>query len=76
MTLYEFISLDINEQAEAVWEGKFLGIREDSMHKIFLYKLYDFFCEVYYSKKENKIVRLKPFRTEDLIEKYFSYQLN
>ena len=38
MTLYQFNTLDEMERAEAVWEGKQIGERQDNEHNILLYK--------------------------------------
>ncbi len=34
MTLYDFIALDEQEQAEAVWNGVFIADRQDQEHRI------------------------------------------
>jgi hypothetical protein len=34
MTLYEFNALDEMEQAEAIWDGVFIGDRKDDEHRI------------------------------------------
>jgi hypothetical protein len=48
MTLYQFNALNEIEQAEAVWDGVFVGDREDEEHRILLYQIDSFYVEVYY----------------------------
>lgn len=62
MTTTEFERLSINEQAEYVWSHQLLDIRMDLQHRILLYSLPDFYVEVDYHAKENRIVRIKAFR--------------
>lgn len=76
MTLYDFIQLSQKEKTGIVWEGKFLSTRKDREYTVVLYKVYDFFCEVYYERKNNSIIKLKPFRTKAMLQQFFSYQLN
>jgi hypothetical protein len=76
MTLYEFISLNDTDKANAVWEGRFIGLREHAGHSVLLYRVDNFFCEVYYSNEDNTISRIRPFKTRKLLEPYFSYRLN
>ena len=76
MTLYDFVQLNANEKASLVWEGTFLSCKEDKHQTVVLYKVYNFFCEVYYDNSDHSIIKLKPFRTKELLQKFFSYQLN
>jgi hypothetical protein len=76
MSLYDFIQLSQTEKTNLVWEGRFLSTREDKDQTVILYRVYDFFCEVYYDNSKNSVVRLKPFRTTTLLQHFFSYQLN
>jgi hypothetical protein len=76
MTLYEFLGLDETDKANAVWDGIFIGLREHHRHTVLLYRIGDFFCEVYYDKEKNTIERLRPFKTKKLLQSFFSYSLN
>ena len=76
MTLYDFVQLSQKEKANLVWEGQFLSTRQDREHVVVLYRIFDFFCEVYYDKKNKTVTTLKPFRTQTLLQRFFSYQLN
>jgi len=76
MTLYDFVQLNTNQKANVVWEGRFLSCKEDKQQTVVLYKVYNFFCEVYYNNNDNSIIRLRPFRTKELLGQFFAYQLN
>ena len=76
MSLYEFISLDGQEQAEEVWQGEFMTFREDMQHTIMLYKVHGFYVEVYYCKETNNIIRLNPFCAKARLGLYFVASLN
>jgi hypothetical protein len=72
MTLYRFIALDHNKQAEAIWSATFLFIRSNNDYLIMLYKINDFYVEVFYHPKNNKIERIRPFTTKKLLEPYYN----
>ncbi|MDQ3842825.1 MAG: hypothetical protein M3342_02250 [Bacteroidota bacterium] len=75
MTLYDFIALDEQEQAEAVWNGVFIADREDQEHRILLYQIDSFYIEVYYHKEYNVIRRFRPFSSTDQLQPYLE-QIN
>ena len=70
MTLLHFIGLDITEQAECIWQGTYLAMRSEPGHKILLYRLYDFYAEVFYHEQQNEIVRIKGFRANSHLIPY------
>lgn len=70
MTPEQFFELDEMEQAEFVWEGKYIGYREDEDHKILLYKVEDLFVEVYYHKEYNVIRKFAAFTEHELLDDY------
>jgi len=72
MTLYQFLQLDEAEQAEAIWDGVFIGDREDEEHKILLYQIDGFYVEVFYNKEYNVIRRYRPFSSTNQLEPYLS----
>jgi hypothetical protein len=76
MTLYDFVQLNAVEKVNAVWEGRFLSCKENKDQTVVLYKVHNFFCQVYYNNNDNSIVTLKPFRTQELLHEFFAYQLN
>ena len=70
MTLYQFIALDEQEQAEAVWDAVFIADRQDEEHRILLYQIDSFYVEVYYHKEYNVIRRLRPFASTEQLHPY------
>lgn len=71
MTLYNFIKLNEYEQAESVWQSQFIADRPDGNSIILLYCLGEFFVEVTYHPRLNKIINIKPFKTKRLLEPYW-----
>jgi hypothetical protein len=73
MKLYEFLGLSEVEQYNAVWS---LGVHVDSFIKdylaINLYVINDFYCEVYYDMKTNKILYKNTFKQGELLDKYLA----
>ena len=67
MTLYQFNLLDEMEQAEAVWSGVQINQRDDGTHTILLYKVYDFFVEIYYHKQYNVIRKFEALMENQLM---------
>lgn len=70
MTLYEFNALDEMEQAEAVWDGVFLGDRKDDEHRILLYQIDGFYVEAYYHMDYNILRRFRSFSSTDHLDPY------
>lgn len=62
--------MDEMEQQEAIWEGTFVGNREDGEHKIALYKIDAFYVEVYYHKEYNVIRKYRPFDDTESLAVY------
>ena len=58
MTLQEFNTLDAKEQHEAVWAGTCMGFRKEGEYKIIIYKVGDFYAEIFYIKEDNEIKKL------------------
>lgn len=73
MKLYEFLGLSEVTQYNAVWS---LGVHVDSFIKdniaINLYVINNFYCEVYYDMKTNKILNKKTFKQGELLDKYLN----
>jgi hypothetical protein len=71
MKLYEFIRLSDGEQYNAVWS---LGVHVDTHIKdniaINLYLINDFYSEVYYDMKTNKILYKQVFKQGARLDKY------
>jgi hypothetical protein len=71
MTIYQHKVLQEKEQAEVLWEmGVHLGERFDGEHKILLYQIEGFYVEVFYHQEQNKLVRLRSFRSVDQLRSY------
>jgi hypothetical protein len=76
MTLYNFQFLPLREQAEITYQGAFLMSRIEKKHSIMLYKVNDFYVEVYYSNASNEIIEFYPFTSQKMLELYFNLRLN
>jgi hypothetical protein len=56
LTLYDFNGMDEAGQAEAVFtEGVFIDDRDEDGLRVQLYRLSDFYVEVFYDQVKNKI---------------------
>jgi hypothetical protein len=72
MSLYEFKLCSPDEQALIVWnDGKFIKERLDEPNKFLLYKIDDFFAEVWYQSHKNKIVSIRSFKRGKSLDTYF-----
>lgn len=73
MNLYEFTRLSEEEQYNTTWE---IGVLVDQYIKdnvaINLYAINEFFVEVYYDQKNNKILYKKHFKQGELLDKYLN----
>ena len=70
MTNYEFNALNDDEKANAIWDGTYIGGRQDDEHNILLYQIDSFYVEVYHHKQQNKITRFRSFTTTELLQPY------
>ena len=71
MTLYEFLTLSEDEQFNTVWsKGVFVEQHIENEIAINLYSINNFFVEVYYDRKANKIIDKKTFKQGILLDKY------
>ena len=62
MTLYEFNALDEKEKGEAVFtQATFIDDRSEAPFKVQLYRLSNFYVEVYYDVQANAITRYRSF---------------
>lgn len=76
MTLYQYILLDEDRQAEEVWQGEFVTFRDEEKHAVLLYRVHGFYVEAYYDKQTNAIARFNPFNSKTRLALYFSLQAN
>jgi hypothetical protein len=70
LTYDQFITMTEYEQANLVWDGALLDSRSDGEYIIQLYGVSTFFVEVIYDPINNKIEKLRPFKTNELLEPY------
>ena len=63
MTLKEFNTLNVNEQHEAVWSSLCIGFRTAGEYKVVVFKISDFYAEIYYDEKLNLMKQLKAMPT-------------
>jgi hypothetical protein len=73
MKLYQFLGLSEVKQYNTVWS---LGVHVDTHIKdniaINLYSINDFYCEVYYDMKTNKILYKQEFKQGARLDKYLN----
>jgi hypothetical protein len=67
MTLEQFNRSDEMEQAEAIWNGVQVDQRDDGTHTILLYKIDNFYVEVYYHKEYNVIRKFEALTKDQLL---------
>ena len=70
MSIFEFIDLELEVKAEAVFAGVLIASRYEDDHIYKLYYLNHFFVEVQYIPKENKICGFHPFTSKLLLYPY------
>ena len=76
MTLYDFVQLSQLEKANIVFHARFLSCKENDHETVVLYKVDDFFCEVIYDNIRNSIARMRPSRSNEIVDQFFAYQMN
>ncbi|RYZ28713.1 MAG: hypothetical protein EOO10_08625 [Chitinophagaceae bacterium] len=76
MTLQEFSLLPESDKATFVWSGKFQTYRNEEGFTIMLYKVEDFYVEVYYETNTNKRIAFIPIDKARRAELYFEFILN
>jgi hypothetical protein len=76
MTLYEFRLLTDDEQALKVWEGEYINFRDEGENRVMLYRVNQFYVEVYYNQDSNTILRFNPFTSKRRLELYLKFSLN
>jgi hypothetical protein len=64
LSLYDFNGMDEGGKAEAVFtEGVFVDDRDEPGLKVQLYRLNNFYVEVFYDAEANKITRYRSFNS-------------
>jgi hypothetical protein len=73
MDFYQFNYLPGNERADFVWQqGRLLAIREHMGCSVVLYKMPEFFAEVWYSPEDNQIALVHGFMRHELLRPYLN----
>ena len=76
MTYYEFLRLSEAEQADMVWYGRFYSFRQEADCTVMLYKVGEFYVEVYYHMEDNSIIKMRPFKAKRFLQPYFNIHSN
>ena len=69
-SLFHFLGLDINQQAEYVWQGIYLTSRTDNDLQVLLYNLGEFYAEVFFDPRNTKITYIKGFKATSHLVPY------
>ncbi len=71
MELQEFRELDQDDQAQTAWElGEHIATRISLLHTITLWQIEGFYVEIYYNQADQKIEKLRSFRSTILLTPY------
>ena len=71
MTIDDFLDMDEMEQAEAIWSGELKGRREEGAYRILLYRIDEFYVEVYYHIEHGVIKKFRPFDDPLELQRYY-----
>ena len=63
ITIEHFNTLNKTEQHELIWSGICIGFRKESEYKILIYKISDFYVEIFYNKVLNHIKKIEAIPT-------------
>jgi hypothetical protein len=73
MTLYEYMILSPEEQANVTWKyGAFIAVADKGSLKVLLYQLDSFYVEVYYNCQLGRIEEFRGFHSTDELEPYLA----
>ena len=73
MTLYEYILLRPEEQANVTWKhGAFIAVADKGALKVLLYQIGSFYVEVYYNCELGKIEEFRSFDSTDQLDPYLA----
>lgn len=70
MTLFHFLSLDIDRQAAFACRGDYLATRMEGDRQVLLYRTADFFVEVFFDTMKWKVVFVKGFNARSHLTAY------
>ena len=61
ITFYDFHGMNIQEKADAIWQGQYIGSCIEGESTVQLYNLCRFYAEVFYNAKSNEIKKIRAF---------------
>lgn len=71
MTLYEYILLRPEEQANVTWKhGAFIAVADKGTLKVLLYQIDSFYVEVYYNCELGRIEEFRCFDSTDQLDPF------
>lgn len=73
MTLYDYILLRPDEQANITWtHGAFIAVADKGSLKVLLYQIDSFYVEVYYNCELGRIEEFRSFDSTDQLDPYLA----
>ncbi|KAA5547957.1 hypothetical protein [Adhaeribacter rhizoryzae] len=70
---YKFKTLPFYNQVSYIWaEGTYLASRQEEGHKINLYRVKDFFAEIWYHGLQENIFKIRTFTSKKCLEAYLN----
>lgn len=71
INFFEFRFLPDEQQSDYILNnGVFLCSIDSEEERIGLFRLFDFFVEIYYNKVNDQIIKIKSFRSMEFLEPY------
>ena len=70
--LYDFMAMDDNQKGMTVFSTPCLGDREENGEFVQLYRIDEFYVEVFYDPAANRITRFRPFQNNELLVPYIN----
>jgi hypothetical protein len=70
ITVLDFNAMPVNEQADIVITGNFLGDRREGKLIVQLHRLDNFYVELFYDAVKNEIVRYEGFTNTNRLAPY------
>ena len=71
ITITEFNELTLDEKAWYLWHGAtFLHVYENSQYRVNLFYLNNYYIELWYHMKGNKVDQIRAFKSMSLLEPF------
>ena len=71
MDVYQFRELDEDDQAQTAWQyGEHIATRMTLLHTVSLWQIEGFYVEIFFNQADQKIEKLRSFRTTILLTPY------